>query len=205
MRLLLLDQFSELGGAQRMLLDLLPAICSRGWDAVLAAPGDGPLCSQARAFGCEVPPLDCGAYGSGRKSAADMGRFLAKLPRLALQLRKLAERVRPDLVYINGPRLLPAAALARLPQPVLFHAHIEVSQWAARVLAGRSLARLNARVIAVCRGVADAWRPFAVVTVVYNGVAHPDRSLTVVAREGVPLIGCIGRIAPEKGQLEFVE
>jgi glycosyltransferase involved in cell wall biosynthesis len=134
-----------------------------------------------------------------------MGRFLTKLPRLARQLRELAQRVQPDLVYINGPRLLPAAALARLRQPVLFHAHIEVSQRAARVLAGRSLARLNARVIAVCRGVADAWRPFAGATVVYNGVAHPDRSLTVVAPKEVPLIGCIGRIAPEKGQLEFVE
>src|SRR5262249_52514234 len=151
----------------------LPAIRSRGWDAVLAAPGDGPLCSQARAFGYEVTPLDCGAYGSGRKSGADMGRFITKLPRLARQLRTLAERVRPELVYINGPRLLPAAALARLREPVLFHAHIEVSQRAARVLAGRSLARLNARTVAVCRGVADAWRRFAEVTVIHNGVAGP--------------------------------
>ena len=44
---------------------------------------------------------------------ADAIRLMAQLPRLAMQMRDLAQRIRPDLVYINGPRLLPAAALAQ--------------------------------------------------------------------------------------------
>jgi glycosyltransferase involved in cell wall biosynthesis len=217
MKVLLLDQFSELGGAQRMLLDLLPALDPCGWQAHLGLPGAGPLCRVARELGFEINPIDCGPYASGEKSGSDFWRFAAELPRLAKQIRTLARQVQPDLVYINGPRLLPAAAWAHLGRPVLFHAHSEISQGLARRLAGHSLARLKPHVVAVSRTVAEAWRPFAggEVSVVYNGVAGPPRgadsqsaaprlvSALGQTRTG-PRIGCIGRIAPEKGQREFL-
>ena len=50
-----------------------------------------------------------------------------------------------DLVYVNGPRLLPAAALARLRVPVLFHAHSCLPPGASRMLAGMSLRRMRAQ------------------------------------------------------------
>jgi glycosyltransferase involved in cell wall biosynthesis len=205
MKVLLLDQFSELGGAQRMLLDLLPALDARGWQPRLGLPGAGPLCSRARDLGFEVSPIDCGPYASGEKSGADFWRFAAELPRLAKQIRALTAQFEPDLMYINGPRLLPAVAWARLEGPVLFHAHSEISQGLARRLAGHSLARLNARVVAVSNTVAEAWRPFATsgVSVVYNGVAGPPSGALRPKRAGLR-IGCIGRIAPEKGQKEFL-
>ena len=46
MRLLILDQFSDPGGAQQALVELLPAIRERGWDAAVGLPGDGPLFEQ---------------------------------------------------------------------------------------------------------------------------------------------------------------
>ena len=52
MKILFLEQFSEMGGGQRNLLDLL-AICARGWQAVVAAPGAGPLFNAAREAGAE--------------------------------------------------------------------------------------------------------------------------------------------------------
>jgi glycosyltransferase involved in cell wall biosynthesis len=205
MKVLLLDQFSELGGAQRMLLDLLPALHASGWQPHLGLPGTGPLCSRARDLGFEVSPIDCGPYASGEKSGTDLWRFAAELPRLAKQIRGLTVQVQPDLVYVNGPRLLPAVAWARLDRPALFHAHSEISQGLARQLAGHSLARLDARVVAVSRTVAEAWRPFAggEVSVVYNGVAGPANGAPRPGGTG-PRIGCIGRIAPEKGQKEFL-
>jgi len=202
---LLLDQFSELGGAQRMLLDLLPAISDRGWTAALAAP-PGELCDRTRALGFCAVPILCGPYSSGRKSAPDLWRFAFETPRMARRIRELAAQFNPGLVYINGPRLLPAAALARLTPPVLFHAHIGVSQTPARRLAGEALRRLDADVVAVCRSVSEAWQPFVrkPVSVIYNGVAGPKAAVNHNAARP-PLIGCIGRISPEKGQRAFLD
>lgn len=206
MKVLVLDQYSDPGGAQRMLLDLLPAISEQGWHAAVALPGTGKVFHRVRALGVEACDLPCGPYSSGRKSPVDLWRFQAEMPRLARRIRHLARQFAPDLVYINGPRLLPAAALARLECPALFHAHIRVSQGAARLLAGLSLRLLNANVVAVCRNVADAWRPFVEgnrIPVIYNGVAGPERE-PVRTPAGPPRVGCVARIAPEKGQREFV-
>jgi hypothetical protein len=206
MRVLFLDQYSDLGGAQRMLLDLLSAVQARGWQAAVGLPGKGELVDRARARGANVFAIPCGSYSSGRKSAADLMRFQAETPRLAVRIREEAERFAPDLVYLNGPRLLPAAALARVGRPVLFHAHSAVSQGAARLLAGVPLLLLKAEVVAVCRQVAASWQSFVPakrMTVVYNGVAGPERSI-VRDSAGPPRVGCIGRISPEKGQREFL-
>jgi glycosyltransferase involved in cell wall biosynthesis len=200
---LFLDQFSEPGGAQQCLLDLLPAMPP----SLVAMPGDGAMFGRVRALGHETAHIDCGPYRSGAKTAGDRARFLFETPRLAHQIRLLARG--RDLVYINGPRLLPAAALAGLAQmkrhaPVVFHSHSWIPPGATRAMCGWALRRLKARVIASCRYVAEPWRPHArEITVIYNGVAAPERPLP--PRNGPFTVGCIGRIAPEKGQREFVE
>jgi glycosyltransferase involved in cell wall biosynthesis len=200
MKLLLLDQFSDPGGGQQALLAMLPAFRERGWDVVVGLPGDGPLFDRVRAEGCEARRIDCGAQTPWRKTAVDVARFGWETPRLARQIAALAEGV--DVVYVNGPRLLPAAALAGFRAPVLFHAHSYLGAGMARRLAGVALRRLEARVVANCEFVAAAWRRYAKdVQVVFGGVPPSTSS---PARDGRS-IACVGRIAPEKGQLEFVE
>jgi glycosyltransferase involved in cell wall biosynthesis len=204
-RILFLDQFSDPGGAQQVLLELLPAIRARGWEALVALPGDGALFRQVRSLGFETAPVACGPYRSGRKTPADMMRMMTQLPRLAMQIRELANRLRADLVYINGPRLLPGAAMAGLRAPVLFHAHSYVLPGASRQMAGLALRTMRARIVGSCRFVADLWRGYVApprISVIYNGVAKPGANLQRAARDYT--IGCIGRISPEKGQREFV-
>jgi glycosyltransferase involved in cell wall biosynthesis len=218
MKLLFLDQFSELGGAQQCLLDLLPAleravvqqavvqqavveqaVVQR---AIVAMPGDGPMFERVRALGFETARIHCGPYASRAKTARDMARFIFETPRLARQIRELARAA--DIVYINGPRLLPAAALSGIRKPVVFHSHSYLPPGPVREFSGLALRRLRAQVIASCRYVAEPWKPYAIgISVVYNGVAGPERPRP--ERNGPPTIGCIGRIAPEKGQREFVE
>jgi glycosyltransferase involved in cell wall biosynthesis len=198
MNLLFLDQFSEPGGAQQCLLDLLPSVPS----AMVAMPGDGAMFGRVRTLGHETARIDCGPYASGAKTSADRARFLWEAPRLARQIRALARG--RDLVYINGPRLLPAAALAGLCVPVIFHSHSWIAPGATRRLCGWALRRLGAHVIASCRFVAGPWQPYArEIDVVYNGVAGSERPRP--ARSRPFTVACIGRIAPEKGQREFVE
>jgi glycosyltransferase involved in cell wall biosynthesis len=206
MKLLLLDQFSDLGGAQHNLLELLPALRDAGWSALVGLPGDGVLFERVRAMGFQAERIACGPYESGRKSAADLGRFLAGTPRLAWQMRRMAQRMDADLVYLNGPRLLPAAALAGLGRPVVFHSHSYLGSGAVRDMAAFGLRSTNARLVAQCEFVAAPWRPFLRpehISVIYNGVAGPPRVLPRPPA-GPPRVGCIGRIAPEKGQREFV-
>ena len=217
MRLLMLDQFSDPGGAQKVLLELLPAIQRRGWEALVGLPGEGDLFTQIRALGFDAVRIVCGPFGSGRKSLADIGRLAVQVPALARQIRGLADRA--DLVYINGPRLLPAAALAGTHCPVLFHSHSYLSHGPVWGLAGVSLRRLRAHVIGSCRFVADTWWAFVPpsrISVVYNGVAGARRSKGGAVPQPAAhppthspnpnryTIGCVGRIAPEKGQREFV-
>ncbi|HTS64984.1 MAG TPA: glycosyltransferase family 4 protein [Candidatus Acidoferrales bacterium] len=201
MKLLLLDQFSDLGGAQQVLLELLPAFQARGWQALVGLPGDGELVRCVRALGVETESIDCGPYASGRKSAADVARFAVDTPQLARQIRRLASDA--DLVYVNGPRLLPAAALAGVDRRVVFHAHSYVAPGAIRRLAGAALRRMRGRVIAACAFVGEPWKGLAPVTVIYNGVSGPAAPLDR-APAASPRIGCLGRIAPEKGQMDFV-
>jgi glycosyltransferase involved in cell wall biosynthesis len=203
MRLLILDQFSDPGGAQQALLELLPAVRERGWDALVGMPGNGPLFQQIGALGFDTANLDCGPYRSGRKSPLDALRFLGGLPRLARQVRLLAKLIQADLIYVNGPRLLPAVVGLRLP--VVFHSHSFVPAGPSRWIAGNALGRADASIIAACRFVAEPWTRFVPrerVSVIYNGAAARPRK--VARRGGPPRIGCVGRIAPEKGQREFL-
>jgi glycosyltransferase involved in cell wall biosynthesis len=207
MRLLLLDQFSDPGGAQQGLLELLPAIRERGWKALVALPGAGELFPRIRALGFDVARVECGPYKSGSKSPMDAARFLTGTPKLARQIRGIAEGIGADVVYINGPRLLPGAAMAGLRAPALFHSHSYLFPGMVRRLAGISLRRLDAWVVGSCRFVAEPWQAFVRperVSVIYNGVAGPMARAGKGQAKACPTIGCIGRIAPEKGQREFL-
>jgi glycosyltransferase involved in cell wall biosynthesis len=203
MRLLILDQFSDPGGAQQGLLDLLPEIRARRWQALVGLAGDGAIFERVRELGFEAERLACGPYRSGPKSIADVARFLWQMPRLTGQIRRMVERTDAALIYANGPRLLPALPTGL---PVVFHAHSYIGPGAVRKLVGRALRRTSAYVIANCEFVADAWRPYVPadrISVIYNGVQGPV-SASAGQVGGAPTVACIGRIAPEKGQLDFV-
>jgi glycosyltransferase involved in cell wall biosynthesis len=205
MNILLLDQFSDLGGAQQALAELLPSIRERGWRAVLGLPGNGKLVGVARGLGLEVERIDCWPYKSGHR-VADGGRFLAHSLRLSRSIRELAKRVEADLVYLNGPRLVPAAALAGLNCPVIFHSHSWLSPDRSRTVTGVALWWMNARVVANCNFVAEQWRGYVReerISTILNGVVGPAK-IPPRRPAGAPRIGCIGRISPEKGQREFV-
>ncbi|MCC6390494.1 MAG: glycosyltransferase family 4 protein [Bryobacterales bacterium] len=203
MNILFIDQFGELGGAQQCLLELIPAVQERGWRASAAVPPEGELAQCLRSLGVEVTLLPPAHYEAARKSPGDALRFGRALPVLARQIAGLCSLYSANLLYINGPRLLPAAALAHLEIPVVFHAHSYLPHGLSRTLARRSLRLCNATVIGVSRFVASyvtgavaADRLF----VIPNGTAGAQRPRHV----GGLCAGVIGRIAREKGQLEFV-
>jgi glycosyltransferase involved in cell wall biosynthesis len=190
MRILFTDQFAEPGGAQLCLSDVMAEAQARGWSTVLLRPGEGLPASIAR-------------YASGRKSVRDALQFAADTLRAAKIIRSVAQKEQVDLVYANGPRVLPAAGLSG--RPLVFHLHSALAAGYARVIARYSL-RTSARIFAASEFVA---RPLLQmpcgprVRVVYNGVA--DQSFRARSFSGDALtIGMLGRISREKGHLDFV-
>src|SRR5262245_56244342 len=106
MNILLLDQFSDPGGAQQVLVQLLPAMRARGWSGLVGMPGSGELFQRIRALGFQAEQIHCGPYHSGRKTLLDILRFALSTPSLARGIRRMAARIQADVVYVNGPRLL---------------------------------------------------------------------------------------------------
>jgi len=206
--ILFVDQYSDLGGAQQCLLDLIPAVQRAGWTVTCAAPGDGRLVAKVRDRGVTVQPLPAMPLAAGPKPPLDFIRFAFATPVLARHISRMARDARADLIYVNGPRVLPAAAwVARQARlPLLFHSHNYLAQRSAAALAGRSLQFANARVIACCQHAARPLRPYVLpgrLRVIYNGVGPAEA--TPVASAAGPRIGVIGRISPEKGQFEFLQ
>jgi len=200
MRILFLDQFSELGGAQQCLIDLAAGLNE---DRLYAAvPGTGPLADALRARGVEVYELPTLAYPHGHKTLLDFLRFPRDTKRLTSRIRSIVQSQAIDLVYVNGPRLLPAASMAA--SNLVFHSHSYLDKRYASASVRWCLRRRNAKVIASSRFVAKAL-PSENLRVIYNGVREipfrpPSRS------NGRPYrIGTLGRIEPEKGQMDFVQ
>jgi glycosyltransferase involved in cell wall biosynthesis len=178
MNILFLDQFREPGGAQQCLRDLLPAVEARGWQATVATPGEGGI--------------QLGPFQSGRKSIQDAILFARQVP----DLRRQIERMPADVIYVNGPRLLPAVPEGR---PVIFHCHSFLDKHYAVWMARRAIRRTQATVIGACRFVL---KPLDAgdAEIVYNGVREsPPRVPGNEFR-----VGMIGRMAPQKGQVEFL-
>ena len=241
MRILFLDQFNELGGAQQCLIDLVEGMPDH--DLHAAIPGSGPLTCALRDRGVLVYDLPRLHYSNGRKSPADIIRFAFDAPLLSSYVREIVEAHGIELVYVNGPRLLPAAA--RVSSRIVFHAHSYLNKGYARAIARWCLRRRDARAIACCDFVARAfdsrgssaqparWQakppappcgangarggtgfslsefcggPLAAAktTVIYNGVRELPFRPPWPADGRAWRVGVVGRIAPEKGQVDFV-
>jgi glycosyltransferase involved in cell wall biosynthesis len=226
-RILFIEQFNELGGGQRNLLDLLPAVMDRGWRATVAAPADtqgvagsGGLLEKAHALGAETARIGIGKYSVGRKTPADAARFLLD----TIALGRWISRQDFDLISVGGARLMPAVdrgAVAvrdsnKSPRAVIFQAQHFLGKAYAVAITARAIRRAGATVIANSRYVASQYAEAVdadKVHVVYNGVAeipfveqerHASRT-SVLNRSGRPWrIGVMGRIAAMKGQADFL-
>ena len=208
MNILFLDQFSQMGGAQHSLLDTIEAARARGWRTWAALPAGGPLVARLAALDVTVAPVPCGPYHSGAKSLADLFGFGWDLMRQVRLIQDLMNRIGFDLIYVNGPRLLTAVALAaRGRVPALFHAHSHVEQALARKLACWSIRRSGAAVVACSHSVLAQYRDSAGPRkqfVMPNGVRELPFRKRDFPRDGKWRIGVVGRISREKGQAEFV-
>src|SRR5579871_1182761 len=173
MKILAIDQFGEMGGGQRCLVEAAMGFHERGWEIRALVPAHGPLADALAPYCTEIVHLPCGPFHSGEKNITDGFRFARQLPFQAAAIARIAARQRPDAIYVNGPRVLPAAAIAHGRTPVIYHAHWMPPQDAAARLTRAALRWSHASAI-VTSNLAAQWlagsvRPDRVFTI-YNGV-----------------------------------
>jgi glycosyltransferase involved in cell wall biosynthesis len=161
-RILFLSPVGTVGGAERVLLDLIASLAASapGIEMHLAAAADGPLLEAARARGAvaDVLPLgaSAGAIGDSALAGGRMGAALGLLHRApaaglaafgyARRLRRLVRELRPDVIHSNGIKCHLLTRLADLRgRPVVWHVHDFLGRrplaapglrWAARAASG---------------------------------------------------------------------
>jgi glycosyltransferase involved in cell wall biosynthesis len=187
MQVILLAASGQLGGAERMVLEVVRALSTLGVESSVLALQPGPLLEAALREGAcaaeaSVPPPSLAILGDmGRsKAAVAVGLLRAAVP-LPLFVRRLSRRVHrqgADLIHSHGIKTHILAALMPRRAPVVWHVHDYVSlRPASSALLGR-LARRCDLVIAVSHSVAldtRQWLPESVPVVVLHNTVDTDR------------------------------
>jgi glycosyltransferase involved in cell wall biosynthesis len=213
-RVLFVDHQELIGGGQRSLLELMPAVAKVA-QVAMACP-EGPLADAAHASGVDVLTLTPSQL-TFRFSKRDTPLELVHTVRARRELRRHIRRFRPDVIHANSLRAGLIAIGARRSQPVVTHCRDLLPSGIVPSLVKAFVLRGSAVVIAVSR---DAARRLAGesfeqrhVVVIDNPVdihrfdpAEVD-SAAVRAElgiEGGPVLGIIAQITRWKGQTRAV-
>jgi glycosyltransferase involved in cell wall biosynthesis len=226
-RILFLDSSSQLGGAERVLLDLLAGLRAErpDWALTLCAPGDGPLVPRARALGVTVvvAPFPRGLRSAGDYALRWTG-LVAAAPGAATyawKVRRLIRAVNPDIIHSNGFKMHLAAAWLKTPRSrLVWHLHDYVSRRSRSAALLRRSAHRCAAIVANSRSVADDARAVlesAIVPVpILNGVDldrfSPAGSVADLdamaglppAPDGTLRVGLVATYAAWKGHFTFL-
>ena len=203
-RLLLVVDSLEVGGAERQVVDLAAALRRNGYGVTVACSVAGDLSGALERTGVPVRPL-LGRLAKRRLSLA-----------YAWRLRRLLRKERSDLVHAHIYASVVAAAIAtlRTEVPLVITEHTEASwqDWRARWVS-RWVYRRVERIIAVSTPIRrrlierDGVHP-DLTAVIPNAVVSAskppaDAPLPVELR-GRPLVGVVARLQPEKGVANFL-
>jgi glycosyltransferase involved in cell wall biosynthesis len=231
MRILYLSSSGQLGGAERVLLDLAASLrrSHPAWELHLTAVEPGPLVSAASALGvaATVLPLpravaDLGEAGAspGRVAWTLAGAALPLWQYVAALRRHIAE-VGPSIVHSHGLKTHVASAIAARDVPVVWHLHDYVG---ARKVTAMLLRRFAGRVALAIANSASVAADFTTVcgrrvpvTTVLNGVdvealSPTGPALDLDALSGLPhasagtvRVGLMATFARWKGHLTFLD
>ncbi len=204
-RLLLVVDSLEVGGAERQVVDLTVALRRKGYGVTVACSVAGDLSGALEEAGVPVRPL--------------LERLAKRRLNLAYawRLRQLLRRERFDLVHAHIYASVVAAAIAtlRTDVPLVITEHTEASwqDWRAR-WASRWVYRRVARIIAVSTPIRrrlierDSVHP-ALITIIPNAVVFapepPAEAQPPAELRERPLVGVIARLQPEKGVANFLK
>ncbi len=211
MKVLWVDLVSELGGAQRSMLELCIALPSFGIDIVAAVP-NGPLFDQLKAAGITVYPVS-----AVRAKRHGWGLFTttAKLLRAPATVSQIVRAVKPDILHANSLPAFLATSHAVSRTPVLWH----VRDLRLPAIVARDASKKAARIIAASEAIDEylvdilSPRLLGRIRVIRNGIDATrfqpgDKSAARQAfglPQSAPVIGMIAHLVPWKRHDVFIQ
>ncbi|MFQ5876159.1 MAG: glycosyltransferase [Acidobacteriota bacterium] len=203
LRVVHLVESLDLGGIERIVVNLVRRAGAAVRVEVVCAARGGELLDEIEASGVRTRVLGLASYYPGA------------ILRTALALRAL----RPDLVHSHGHFagvLGRAAAWCGRAPRVIHHVHTIDTTLAPRHLRlERALARLTSMAVCCSRAVeeharADLGLPGSRTLTVPNGIEPPppvgaEQARALLDHPRGPVIGCVGSLAPHKGQATLLQ
>lgn len=216
-RVLFVDQFADMGGGQRILLDLVRHFRGKGAQVGVAIPDHGALNRIFEDDGVETFAFELPGLTAGRKTPLDTIRYLRALPHLEKQLVRIAAGFDADLIFCNGPRATGpvVAAAGSLGLPCMCAVHL-IHYGAEKAILSWCFSRRQVHAVTFCSSAAA--EPFKAIApekkvLVGNWVSpailsapatHTSKEVFGM-RQGDLAVGVLGRISPNKGQAMFLE
>lgn len=218
-RVLFFDHTSQLGGAERSLLDLLEHLDRTRFEPLLLTSPGGPLVERAGGLGIPVHllGLDGEALALSREAwSRNPLSVLWHARGLAAAIWQAAALVRAERVDVLHTNTLKAHVLGALVallarKPIVWHMRdLPSSRGDSRRLLKRLFRLVKPRVLAISQAVAADLPAEMAARVVYNGIdlgAFEQRRtvapLALPVGDG-PVIGVVSHLIPWKGQDVFV-
>ena len=211
-KVLFLDQYGDIGGGQRILLDLARFARREGWEVTVLCP-DGPLTEMLRSERCSVHILRLPFMSDGAKGVLEYLRSFLFSRNAAKTFHPLAKQ--NDLVVVNGLRTLGIARLwsKQLEIPTILYLHGAYVGFQ-RVLISSFLRRRDTWAIAPSALVAAPFISRKNISIIPNWfsdefISEPTDRMILRSVLGIhddfPLILVPGRYSPNKGQRIVLE
>jgi len=214
LKILFLEQYSQISGGQKCLLELIDGLDQSCYECYLALPDAGELLDEIQKRGIKYFILPIGKYSLGRKNFLDVLGFMVRNLFLVFLLIRLIRKYRFDLIYANAPRTFVFGTFAAkiCGIPILWHLHIiigGIERRICRIMMGIGVSKVIVVSNTVKRVLIKPGEKLEEkIDVVYNGIDASKFNIVFeddkfrkeigVARD-CNLIGYIGRIAAGKG------
>jgi glycosyltransferase involved in cell wall biosynthesis len=226
MRILMLDQSGELGGAEFAMMEL----CERAafeWRAVLFA--DGPFRQKLETLGRKVDVVSSSSVDRARRDSPFSIRTIFEIAiGLTSMVRNISKQAAAfDMIYANTQKAMVIGALAGFfaRRPVVWYLHDIVTyehfgrgqrlvvKWFSKTLLAEVVCNSEASRAAFSALTGIAWDRLPII---YNGIpAEPFFHIADESKQALRerfhlpsdafLVGCFSRLAPWKGQHVLLE
>ena len=223
-RILILDQYSFVGGGQTILVQIARAIQNIPTveQVIFAIPFGGALEDKIRRDfpnRAQLTPIPEVKISQGKKNLFDGVRLLTYT--LQLCFRLFLEAFKSDVLYANGPRLFPAVMILStlLRKPAIYHIHMDYSGLEKRLISLAIRLPYTRSAVAISDFVLERLADSRPELLGHSKLVKVENSLSqsferlpwkdrFENRLGPINLVCLGVIRPEKGQdllVDFVE
>ncbi|MBN1552442.1 glycosyltransferase, partial [bacterium] len=215
---LLVDEFSEIGGAERILLSIAESLKNSGHSVFSVVPGDGSFTTLLQQLGVQVSFVDILGLKGNWLSASKWGE-------INCQFDMLLDQVRPDVILANS--LWAAFTISHSAKKhqcrivCCVHASIEPKSTLKKIafpIIRKKLFKPISRWVTVSDNLAEQLFRMGVkrelLEVIPNGVdtdlfrprtPHKEVRIALPFPENWHIVGTVGRLHPGKGQQVFLK